>query len=282
VTIRIRTLTALAMGLALESAGQKPASSGKLTAYLDAISNTPSFTEYYGTSLAFQIIALARAGRTIPAGLYQAAITWSIAEPSPVEPTGFFDTDTVGLMLTALSYVNIASPEKTQAIAALEGHLARAKVPNGPGWAGWDPSAPLQVNVATTAWVAPGAWRTGNDALKAQAVAAQSVFVTHQRSDGAITPGTPGSVDMLETSHSVLPLLGLRSYDNAGSPSTAARPVPVQQFMMWARGTDSYTNIPIAPTIVLNGVTSGTLSAQLLGVAPLISGSGGPHTASRA
>jgi hypothetical protein len=204
------------------SAGQTPSTSPKLNAYLNVVSDSTSF-DGYATNQALAIIALARAGRPIPNKLYQAALSWS-SDDSEYFP----DTDTCGLMLTALSYVDDSSSAKTAAITHLQERLAAQKVPNAAGWGlTYDGSTPTVANINSTAWAAPGAYRTGDATLKATAIAAQLVFTSNQTSTGAITPGTPGWADMMSTTQSVPALLGLRSYDNAGSPDTAAKTVDV-------------------------------------------------------
>ncbi|MDN5995592.1 hypothetical protein [Acidipropionibacterium jensenii] len=258
------------VAISLMSAGQTPSTSTNLTTYLNVISNSHTFNQY-ATNQALAIIALARAGKPIPSELYQVALNWSTSNSSY-----FPDTDTCGLMLTALSYVNDSSSAKTTAIANLKARLAAQKVANAAGWGlTYDGSTPTVANINSTAWAAPGAFRTGDATLQATAVAAQSVFTSNQTSTGAITPGTSGWNDMMSTTQSVPPLLGLRSYDNAGSTSTAAVNVGTTTSTaasLSAKGADSTVNSTTKPIAVIGNVPSGTITAQLLGTAPLING----------
>lgn len=260
------------VAIALQSAG-KPASS--VAPYLAAVRTAPNFNQY-ATNQALAIIALARAGENVPTALYNTALNWS------TNNAGYFpDTDTVGLMLTALSYVNDSSAAKSTAIANLKSRLAAQKVPSSPGWGlTYTPAAgaPTVANVNSTAWAAPGAHRTGDAPLRATAEAAQAVFTSYQKSDGSITPGTPGWNAMMSTTQSVPPLLGLRSYDNAGTASTAASVVGVSTstgVTMSVKGSDTTVGTATTPVVVLGNVTTGTVSAQVLGGPGLISGSGG-------
>jgi hypothetical protein len=260
------------VAIALMSAGTQT-SNTNLKTYLDTISNSQTFNQY-ATNQALVIIALARAGRPVPNALYQAALQWSTDDESY-----FTDPDTCGLMLTALSYVNDSSSAKTAAIANLKARLAAQKVPNAAGWGNdWTGATPTVANINTTAWAAPGAYKTGDATLKTTAITAQSVFTSNQTSTGAITPGTAGWNDMMSTTQSLPPLLKLRSYDNAGSDSTAAQNVGTTTstaVSLSAKGADSKVNSTTKPIAVIGNVPSGSISAQLLGTAPLINGLNG-------
>lgn len=258
------------VAITLMASGAQPGAGGDLDTYLDAVRTAPSFNQY-ATNQALSIIALARAGEQIPDALYNAALDWSTNDAAY-----FPDTDTVGLMLTALSYVNSTSTAHQDAIDNLHVRLAAQKATTTDGWGlTYNPSAgqPAEANINSTAWAAPGADRTGNAALQADAIAAQSVFINNQLPSGAITPGTPGWVDMMSTTQSVPPMLGLRSYDNAGDTSTAASLVNIgtsTAVTMSAKGEANVTTgTATTPLLVLGNVASGTVSAQLLGVAPL-------------
>lgn len=261
------------VAISLMSAGQTVSSSPNLSTYLNVISNSHTFNQY-ATNQALSIIALARANKPIPTELYNVALNWSTNDASY-----FPDTDTVGLMLTALSYVNDSSSQKTTAISNLKTRLAKQKASGGAGWGlTYDGSTPTTANINSTAWAAPGAYRTGDATLKGTAVAAQSVFTSSQTSTGAITPGTSGWNDMMSTTQSVPPLMALRSYDNAGSTSTAAASVGTTTstaVSMTAKGADGKINTTTTPIVVIGNVASGTVTAQLLGRADLITGQNG-------
>lgn len=261
------------VAISLMAAGHA-GSSATVAPYITAILTAPSFNQY-ATNQALAIIALARAGEDVPDALYNVALNWSTNNASY-----FPDTDTVGLMLTALSYVDDPSPAHAAAVSNLHARLAAQKVPSAPGWGlTFNPAAgpPTVANINSTAWAAPGAHRTGNSTLKATAEAAQSVFVSNQKTDGSITPGTPGWNTMMSTTQSVPPLLGLRSYDNAGAASTAADEVVVStssDVMMSTLGqANAKVGTPTVPVLVLGNVPAGTVSASLVSTPTMFPGS---------
>lgn len=264
------------VAIALMASGQQAGVGGNVDTYVAAITTASNYNQY-ATNQALAIIALARAGEQIPRGLYNTAIDWSTDDSSY-----FPDTDTVGLMLTALSHVDDPSTTHQDAIINLQARLAEQKALDTDGWGlTYSPSdgQPTQANINSTAWAAPGADRTGDTDLKILAENAQYVFLDNQDlSTGEISDTSRWDV-MMSTAQSVPPMLGLRSYDNAGDSSTAASLVRVQttnQVTMSSKG-EPYARVgsPTAPIVVLGNVPSGMIVAQVLGGPGLMMGMDG-------
>lgn len=203
------------LSIALMSAGEDPASfDGKN--YIGAVSAASSYTSYseYVTNTALALVALSRADKPVPAALFQAAIDQSADQWPASGSPAWDDIDSGGLMLTALSHVD--DSRKTATVTNIESWMDQARV-DGEGWSNQVTTSDPSSNVNTTAWVAPGMDRSDETS---QAVDAQSWLVSQQNTDGSFTAG-PDLTEpinlMMATTQAIPPLLGLSSYDNAGT-----------------------------------------------------------------
>ena len=156
---------------------------------------------------ALDMIALERLGKPIPQNLLTAVTDYAATQPKHM--AGLVSTD--GVMLTALSHVK-ATPEQqgkvTAAKAALVKRLDDDRQGDGWGWPDYGAS------VRATTRVAPGLYRAGDAAHRAQAVAGQKWLAAQQRSDGSF----PAYYSpMLATIQAVPVLRGLQSFDTIGT-----------------------------------------------------------------
>ena len=150
---------------------------------------------------ALDMIALERLGKPIPQKLLTAVTDYAATQPKHM--AGLVSTD--GVMLTALSHVEF--PDKQKAVTSLVKRLDDDR--QGDGW-GWPDHG---ANVRATTRVAPGLYRAGDAAHRAQAVAGQKWLAAQQRPDGSF----PGYIPMLATIQAVPVLRGLQSFDNIGT-----------------------------------------------------------------
>ena len=152
------------------------------------------------------MIALERLGKPIPQNLLTAVTDYAATQPKHM--AGLVSTD--GVMLTALSHVK-ATPEQqgkvTAAKAALVKRLDDDRQGDGWGWPDYGAS------VRATTRVAPGLYRAGDAAHRAQAVAGQKWLAAQQRPDGSF----PGYSPLMATTQVVPALRGLQSYDTVGA-----------------------------------------------------------------
>ena len=150
---------------------------------------------------ALDMIALERLGKPIPQKLLTAVTDYAATQPKHM--AGLVSTD--GVMLTALSHVEF--PDKQKAVTSLVKRLDDDR--QGDGW-GWPDHG---ANVRATTRVAPGLYRAGDAAHRAQAVAGQKWLAAQQRPDGSF----PGYIPMLATIQAVPVLRGLQSFDTIGT-----------------------------------------------------------------
>ena len=149
---------------------------------------------------ALDVIALERLGKPIPQNLLTAVTEYASTTPKWEDP------DTDGLMLTALSHVE--SPDKQKAVTSLVKRLDDDRQGDGWGWPDYGAS------VRATTRVAPGLYRAGDAAHRAQAVAGQKWLAAQQRPDGSF----PAYYSpMLATVQAVPVLRGLQSFDTIGT-----------------------------------------------------------------
>ncbi|MDU3768002.1 MAG: hypothetical protein E7G49_04285, partial [Cutibacterium granulosum] len=153
---------------------------------------------------ALDMIALERLGKPIPMALLKSVIDYAVIPPMPARIAGLVSTD--GVMLTALSHVEF--PDKQKAVTSLVKRLDDDRQDGAWGWP--DHGA----NVRATTRVAPGLYRAGDAAHRAQAVAGQTWLAAQQRSDGSF----PAYYSpMLATIQAVPVLRGLQSFDTIGT-----------------------------------------------------------------
>ena len=170
--------------------------------YAKPVTHASQFNEY-PMSQALDMIALERLGKPIPQNLLKSVTDYATTQPKHM--AGLVSTD--GVMLTALSHVEF--PDKQKAVTSLVKRLDADR--QGDGW-GWPDHG---ANVRATTRVAPGLYRAGDAAHKAQAVAGQTWLAAQQQSDGSF-PGYYYS-PMLATIQAVPVLRGLQSFDNIGT-----------------------------------------------------------------
>ena len=170
--------------------------------YAKPVTHASQFNEY-PMSQALDMIALERLGKPIPQNLLKSVTDYVTTQPKHM--AGLVSTD--GVMLTALSHVEF--PDKQKAVTSLVKRLDADR--QGDGW-GWPDHG---ANVRATTRVAPGLYRAGDAAHKAQAVAGQTWLAAQQQSDGSF-PGYYYS-PMLATIQAVPVLRGLQSFDNIGT-----------------------------------------------------------------
>ena len=169
--------------------------------YAKPVTHASQFNEY-PMSQALDMIALERLGKPIPQNLLTAVTDYAATQPKHM--AGLVSTD--GVMLTALSHVEF--PGKQKAVASLVKRLDDDR--QGDGW-GWPDHG---ANVRATTRVAPGLYRAGDAAHRAQAVAGQKWLAAQQRSDGSF----PAYYSpMLATIQAVPVLRGLQSFDTIGT-----------------------------------------------------------------
>ena len=158
---------------------------------------------------ALDMIALERLGKPIPEALLDSVTKYATTTPMlPAGMWGLVSTD--GVMLTALSHVK-ATPEQQGKVTAAKAALVKRLDDDrqGAGW-GWPGHGP---GVRATTRVAPGLYRAGDAAHRAQAVAGQKWLAAQQQSDGSF----PGYSPMMATIQAVPVLRGLQSFDTIGT-----------------------------------------------------------------
>ena len=154
---------------------------------------------------ALDVIALERLGKPIPQNLLKSVTDYASTTPK------WDDPDTDGLMLTALSHVT--APGQQAAVTSLVKRLDDDRQGDGWGWPDYGAS------VRATTRVAPGLYRAGDAAHRAQAVAGQTWLAAQQQSDGSFSDGSfPAYYSpMLATIQAVPVLRGLQSFDTIGT-----------------------------------------------------------------
>ena len=154
---------------------------------------------------ALDVIALERLGKPIPQNLLKSVTDYASTTPKGDDP------DTDGLMLTALSHVT--APGQQAAVTSLVKRLDADRQGDGWGWPDYGAS------VRATMRVAPGLYRAGDAAHRAQAVAGQKWLAAQQQSDGSFSDGSfPAYYSpMLATIQAVPVLRGLQSFDTIGT-----------------------------------------------------------------
>ncbi|MGK2351276.1 PKD domain-containing protein [Cutibacterium sp. V947] len=172
--------------------------------YAKPVTSESQFKEY-PMSQALDMIALERLGKPIPQKLLDSVTKYATTTPMlPAGMWGLVSTD--GVMLTALSHVEF--PDKQKAVTSLVKRLDDDR--QGDGWGIKDHGA----NVRATTRVAPGLYRAGDAAHRAQAVAGQKWLAAQQRPDGSF----PAYYSpMLATIQAVPVLRGLQSFDTIGT-----------------------------------------------------------------
>ena len=174
--------------------------------YAKPVTSLPASALYgrHPMNQALDMIALERLGKPIPRALLASVTDYATTTPMPARIAGLVSTD--GVMLTALSHVE--SPDKQAAVTSLVKRLDADR--QGDGW-GWPDHG---ANVRATTRVAPGLYRAGDAAHKAQAVAGQKWLAAQQRSDGSF----PAYYSpMLATIQAIPVLRGLQSFDTIGT-----------------------------------------------------------------
>ena len=156
---------------------------------------------------ALDMIALERLGKPIPQNLLKSVTDYASTTRKPK----WDDPDTDGLMLTALSHVT--APGQQAAVTSLVKHLDDDRQGDGWGWPDYGAS------VRATTRVAPGLYRAGDAAHRAQAVAGQTWLAAQQQSDGSFSDGSfPAYYSpMLATIQAIPVLRGLQSFDTIGT-----------------------------------------------------------------
>ena len=173
--------------------------------YAKPVTSASWFTEHPMLQ-ALDMIALERLGKPIPQNLLDSVTEYAMTTSMlPAGMWGLVSTD--GVTLTALSHVEF--PDKQKAVTSLVKRLDADR--QGAGWGIKDHGA----NVRATTRVAPGLYRAGDAAHRAQAVAGQKWLAAQQRPDGSF-PGYYYS-PMLATIQAVPVLRGLQSFDTIGT-----------------------------------------------------------------
>jgi len=156
---------------------------------------------------ALDMIALERLGKPIPKVLFDKVLEYATTPPSL--SAGVVSTD--GVMLTALSHVKATPDRQRQVTAAKAALVKRLDADKQDG--AWGPKG-QGAGVRATTRVAPGLYRAGDAAHRAQAVAGQKWLAAQQRSDGSF----PAYYSpMLATIQAVPVLRGLQSFDTIGT-----------------------------------------------------------------
>ena len=181
--------------------------------YAKPVTHASQFNEY-PMSQALDMIALERLGKPIPQNLLKSVTDYVTTQPKHM--AGLVSTD--GVMLTALSHVEF--PDKQKAVTSLVKRLDDDR--QGGAWGPKGQGA----GVRATTRVAPGLYRAGDAAHRAQAVAGQKWLVSQQQSDGSfLSPVKTPEWRMMATVQAVPVLRGLQSFDTIGTHP--ARTVPV-------------------------------------------------------
>ena len=171
--------------------------------YAAPVTSAPRLSEHPMLQ-ALDMIALERLGKPIPQRLLDSVTKYAMTTSMlPARTGGLVSTD--GVTLTALSHVEF--PDKQKAVTSLVKRLDDDR--QGAGWGIKDHGA----NVRATTRVAPGLYRAGDAAHRAQAVAGQTWLAAQQRPDGSF----PGYIPMLATIQAVPALRGLQSFDTIGT-----------------------------------------------------------------
>ena len=159
---------------------------------------------------ALDMIAFERLGKPIPEALLDSVTEYAMTTPVlPAGMAGVVSAD--GVTLTALSHVK-ATPEQQGKVTAAKAALVKRLDADrqGDGW-GWPDHG---ASVRATTRVAPGLYRAGDAAHRAQAVAGQKWLAAQQRPDGSF----PAYYSpMLATIQAVPVLRGLQSFDTIGT-----------------------------------------------------------------
>ncbi|MEA5644232.1 MAG: PKD domain-containing protein [Cutibacterium granulosum] len=173
--------------------------------YAKPVTSESQFTEY-PMSQALDMIARERLGKPIPKALLKSVTDYATTPPRHM--AGVVSTD--GVMLTALSHVEF--PDKQKAVASLVKRLDDDRQDGA-----WGPKG-QGAGVRATTRVAPGLYRAGDAAHRAQAVAGQKWLVGQQQSDGSfLSPVKTPEWRMMATVQAVPVLRGLQSFDTIGT-----------------------------------------------------------------
>ena len=158
---------------------------------------------------AVDMIALERLGKPIPQRLLDSVTEYAMTTSMlPAGTGGLVSTD--GVMLTALSHVEF--PGKQKAVTSLVKRLDDDRQDGA-----WGPKG-QGAGVRATTRVAPGLYRAGDAAHRAQAVAGQKWLVGQQQSDGSfLSPVKTPEWRMMATVQAVPVLRGLQSFDTIGT-----------------------------------------------------------------
>ena len=158
---------------------------------------------------ALDMIALERLGKPIPQKLLDLVTDYAMTTSMlPAGTGGLVSTD--GVMLTALSHVEF--PGKQKAVTSLVKRLDDDRQDGAWGSKGQG------AGVRATTRVAPGLYRAGDAAHRAQAVAGQKWLVGQQQSDGSfLSPVKTPEWRMMATVQAVPVLRGLQSFDTIGT-----------------------------------------------------------------
>ena len=173
--------------------------------YAKPVTSESQFTEY-PMSQALDMIARERLGKPIPKALLKSVTDYATTQPKHM--AGVVSTD--GVMLTALSHVEF--PDKQKAVTSLVKRLDDDRQDGA-----WGPKG-QGAGVRATTRVAPGLYRAGDAAHRAQAVAGQKWLVGQQQSDGSfLSPVKTPEWRMMATVQAVPVLRGLQSFDTIGT-----------------------------------------------------------------
>ena len=183
--------------------------------YAKPVTSAPQFGKQHPFNEALDMIALERLGKPIPKALFDQVIRYAMTPPRHM--AGVVSTD--GVMLIALSHVK-ATPEQQKAVTSLVKRLDEDRQGGAWGWPGHGPG------VRATTRVAPGLYRAGDAAHRAQAVAGQKWLVSQQQSDGSfLSPVKTPEWRMMATVQAVPVLRGLQSFDTIGTHPDRTVPV---------------------------------------------------------
>ena len=173
--------------------------------YAKPVTEASQFTER-PMNQALDMIALERLGKLIPKALLDKVTEYATTQPKHM--AGVVSTD--GVMLTALSHVEF--PDKQKAVTSLVKRLDDDRQDGA-----WGPKG-QGAGVRATTRVAPGLYRAGDAAHRAQAVAGQKWLVVQQQSDGSfLSPVKTPEWRMMATVQAVPVLRGLQSFDTIGT-----------------------------------------------------------------
>ncbi|MDU3768224.1 MAG: hypothetical protein E7G49_05470, partial [Cutibacterium granulosum] len=172
--------------------------------YAKPVTHASQFTEH-PMSQALDMIALERLGKPIPRALLKSVTEYAMTTSMlPAGMWGLVSAD--GVMLTALSHVEF--PDKQKAVTSLVKRLDDDRQDGA-----WGPKG-QGAGVRATTRVAPGLYRAGDAAHRAQAVAGQKWLAAQQQADGSF----PAHYSpMLATIQAVPVLRGLQSFDTIGT-----------------------------------------------------------------